>query len=239
MGEGLYFYLLAVFILADWQRRRQDGPADGLNGAVRSFMPLRVCRRAAGDTVVCHQRASALFRARASVWRVIRRLWLMMVLIVHGNGGEGLTADSYFSGLVIIGAGVGADNLRSLRLDFSALTVSTASEKWLSPLIGGLTGLITGATSVFVMPAVPFLQSLAWSKEELVQALGLSFTVSTVALAMGVVSPITRVRALALSLLSIVPALGRDVNGRRSGCELAPNSSGAASCYFCWCWVAN
>ncbi|MGL4718777.1 MAG: sulfite exporter TauE/SafE family protein, partial [Kluyvera intermedia] len=89
-----------------------------------------------------------------------------------------------------------------------ALTVSTASEKWLSPLIGGLTGLVTGATGVFVMPAVPFLQSLAWSKEELVQALGLSFTVSTVALAIGLYQHnALPMQALTLSLLSIVPAL--------------------------------
>jgi uncharacterized membrane protein YfcA len=35
---------------------------------------------------------------------------------------------------------------------------------------------------VFVFPAVPYLQALSLKKDELVQALGLSFTVSTVAL---------------------------------------------------------
>ena len=33
--------------------------------------------------------------------------------------------------------------------------VSGRVEKWLSPLMGGLTGVITGATGVFVIPAVP------------------------------------------------------------------------------------
>jgi uncharacterized protein len=32
---------------------------------------------------------------------------------------------------------------------------------------------------VFVIPAVPYLQVIGFDKEELVQALGLSFTVST------------------------------------------------------------
>lgn len=47
---------------------------------------------------------------------------------------------------------------------------------------GLLTGAVTSATGVFVFPAVPYLQSLKLGKEEMVQALGLSFTVSTLAL---------------------------------------------------------
>lgn len=57
--------------------------------------------------------------------------------------------------------------------------VSGRVEKWLSPLMGGLTGVITGATGVFVIPAVPRLQALGFRRDELVQATGLSFTLST------------------------------------------------------------
>jgi uncharacterized membrane protein YfcA len=46
-----------------------------------------------------------------------------------------------------------------------------------------VTGAITAATGVFVIPAVPYLQAIGLTKDELVQALGLSFTVSTLALA--------------------------------------------------------
>ncbi len=63
-----------------------------------------------------------------------------------------------------------------------AVQVSPPAERWLSPLAGALTGLITGATGVFVLPAVPYLQTLGLDKARLVQALGLSFTVSTLAL---------------------------------------------------------
>ena len=41
---------------------------------------------------------------------------------------------------------------------------------------------MTDATSVFVIPAVPYLQALGLGKNELVRALGLSFLVSTIAL---------------------------------------------------------
>ncbi|OLP57184.1 hypothetical protein BJF92_06570 [Rhizobium rhizosphaerae] len=61
--------------------------------------------------------------------------------------------------------------------------VPARHERWLSPLIGLVTGVLSGATGVFVVPAVPYIQALGLEKDELVQALGLSFTVSTVALA--------------------------------------------------------
>ena len=52
-----------------------------------------------------------------------------------------------------------------------------------APLVGAVTGVITGLTGVFVLPAVPYLQSLQLDRRELSQALGLSFTTSTLALA--------------------------------------------------------
>jgi len=66
------------------------------------------------------------------------------------------------------------------------LSAPRAWEPILSPVVGGITGLITAATGVFVVPAVPHLQAIGLEKEELVQALGLSFTVSTLALAVNV-----------------------------------------------------
>jgi uncharacterized membrane protein YfcA len=59
-------------------------------------------------------------------------------------------------------------------------------EPILSPVVGAITGLTTAATGVFVIPAVPYLQAIGFEKEDLVQAPGLSFTVSTMALAFNV-----------------------------------------------------
>src|SRR3989344_3992864 len=50
------------------------------------------------------------------------------------------------------------------------LRVPTAYEPWLGPLCGLLTGLVTAATGVFVIPAVPYLQALGLQRNELVQA---------------------------------------------------------------------
>ncbi|MEJ7932340.1 sulfite exporter TauE/SafE family protein [Ramlibacter sp. AN1015] len=56
---------------------------------------------------------------------------------------------------------------------------------------GSATGLVASATAVFALPLVPFLQSLRLDKDEMVQALGLGFTVATLSLALriGAVAP--------------------------------------------------
>lgn len=53
----------------------------------------------------------------------------------------------------------------------------------LGALVGAATGVVTALTGVFVIPAVPYLQSLGLGKDALIQAMGLSFSVSTIALA--------------------------------------------------------
>ena len=54
----------------------------------------------------------------------------------------------------------------------------------LSPMIGGINGILTGMTGSFVVPGVLYLQALALPRETLIQAMGILFTVSTVALAL-------------------------------------------------------
>lgn len=57
------------------------------------------------------------------------------------------------------------------------------SGRWVGAIVGLATGLVTSLTAVFVLPWVPYLQSLRLDKDATVQALGLSFTVATLALA--------------------------------------------------------
>jgi uncharacterized membrane protein YfcA len=88
------------------------------------------------------------------------------------------------------------------------LRVSSKTEGWLGPLSGALTGIITSATGVFVIPTVPYLQALGLNKDQLVQALGLSFTVSTLALAAGLMwRGALGDGELSASLLALIPAL--------------------------------
>lgn len=69
-----------------------------------------------------------------------------------------------------------------------------------------MTGLVTSATGVFVVPAVPYLQALSMQRDELIQAMGLCFTVSTPALAAGLACSFTT-GDVGRSALLLVPAL--------------------------------
>jgi uncharacterized membrane protein YfcA len=60
---------------------------------------------------------------------------------------------------------------------------------------------------VFVIPAVAYLQAIGLQKDELVQALGLSFTVSTLALAVALAGVDAFAPGLVLPSLAVVVSL--------------------------------
>lgn len=124
--------------------------------------------------------------AGAALAVVFRRLWPMMLAICLGTwAGLGLmtTASARF-GTALLGIALALYAVTGVAA--LPLFVPKPWERILSPIIGAVTGLITAATGVFVIPAVPYLQAIGLEKDELVQALGLSFTVSTIALAVNV-----------------------------------------------------
>lgn len=65
------------------------------------------------------------------------------------------------------------------------IRIPMCQEKLLSPIIGAMTGAVAGNTGISVVPVVPYLQALRLNKQELVQAMGLSFSISTIALGLG------------------------------------------------------
>jgi uncharacterized membrane protein YfcA len=62
------------------------------------------------------------------------------------------------------------------------LHVSPRTESWLGPAMGAANGAVSTATGVFMFPVIPYIQSLGLERDDLVQAQGISFTVSTLAL---------------------------------------------------------
>jgi uncharacterized protein len=96
------------------------------------------------------------------------------------------------------------------------LRLAPRHEGAVAPVVGVITGVVTGATGVFSVPAVPYLSAIGLGKDELIQALGLSFTVSTLALAVGLGASSVFTPALgALSFAALLPALGGMVLGQR------------------------
>ena len=141
-------------------------------------------------------------------WPLVRRLWPMMAGLCVGTwAGAGLLAADT-SGRATMALGVALVLYAVVSLAAVRFRVPAHAEPWLSPLVGGATGIVTGATGVFVIPAVPYLQALDLDKEELVQALGLSFTVSTLALAASLLREGVFATSIAgTSLLALAPSL--------------------------------
>ena len=108
-------------------------------------------------------------------------LWLALGLVTAFSPFSGLDAvDSTISstalGIVLVLYGIwGLRKPRLPRFEQRPLLVGT--------IVGLLTGFVTATTGVFVLPLVPYLQSLNLSKDEFIQTLGISFTVATLGLA--------------------------------------------------------
>jgi hypothetical protein len=139
---------------------------------------------------------------------LLSRLWLMMLGIVIGTLAGSTLLTSANTQWATVGLGAVLMAYAGLGLLAPPLAIPAPLERWLSPAAGLITGLITGGTGVFVIPAVPYLQGLGLSKDDLIQALGLSFTVSTVALAVGLErGGAIDLRSVVASALSVFPAL--------------------------------
>lgn len=95
---------------------------------------------------------------------VVRRLWPLFVFVIIGSLAAAILiaeadtalAAGLLGAMLIIYAGLGLSGAR--------FKVPVRSETALNPIIGILTGLISGVTAIFVIPVVPYLQSLDFSK---------------------------------------------------------------------------
>ena len=119
---------------------------------------------------------------------IMRRLWPLMLGTVVGiwlNAGM-LTGPYARYGTIVLGVLLVIYAILGLsRLNFS---VAPAHEKWVGGIVGVVTGMVSAATGVQVIPSMPFMQAIGMEKEELVQALGVFFTVATVGLAFNLTS---------------------------------------------------
>ena len=109
---------------------------------------------------------------------LVRRFWPMLVGICVGSTpGAGFLANDT-SGRASMALGVMLVAYALMSMVSPRLSVPPHTEWWLAPVVGAITGLIAILTGVFVLPLVPYLQSLGLQKDELIQALGLSLLIS-------------------------------------------------------------
>ena len=147
---------------------------------------------------------------------ILRRLWpfMLMATATVWLGATALTRIdlsllSTLLGLLI--TTYGAISLAGMRP-----AVRSSREVWLGPVAGAVNGILTGMTGSFVVPGVMFLQAIGLARDQLVQAMGILFTLST--LALGVVLEANSLLTLdqgQMSAAALVPALVGMVIGQR------------------------
>jgi uncharacterized membrane protein YfcA len=119
---------------------------------------------------------------------IIARLWPLMVSTVVGiwlNAGM-LTGPYARCGTIVLGLLLVIYAI--VGLSKFSFKVARSDEKWVGGIVGLVTGVVSAATGVQVVPSMPFMQAIGMEKDELVQALGVFFTVATVALAFNLTS---------------------------------------------------
>src|SRR5882724_3982228 len=119
---------------------------------------------------------------------IIRRLWPLMVGTALGIwlNADMLTGPYARYGTIILGLLLVIYAVIGLKK--FTFSVARSNEKWIGGLVGLITGLVYAATGVQVLPSMPYLQAIGLEKDELVQALGVFFTVATLALAFNLTS---------------------------------------------------
>jgi uncharacterized membrane protein YfcA len=155
----------------------------------------------------------------ANVWQslgphfypLLRRIWPMLAGICVGAWlGAGLMTGAYAE-WARVGLGLSLAVYAAIGLFKLRMSLPRRSEPWVAPFVGIATGFVAAGTGIFVIPSGPYLQATGLKKDEMVQALGITFTVSTVVLGgivahAGMINPnllIPTVVALAASLLGM------------------------------------
>lgn len=151
---------------------------------------------------------------RATFMPVLRRIGGMQVGVVIGTLAGALWLGVPAGAWASFALGVALIVYALWGLTGRQLHVSDAQARWVGPLVGMSTGLVTAVTGVFAVPAVPYLQALGFQRDSLIQAMGISFTTSTVVLAIGLAAnggyPVSVIGG---SVAMLAPAIGGMVLG--------------------------
>lgn len=224
MSESTVFLsqLLLVFLLA--------GVVKGVTGmglptVAMALLSLSMPPVAAAALLLVPSLLTNLWQLLAgpSIRDLLQRLWLMLLGIVVGTLASVTWLASADPQRAAMWLGLALLAYAIHGLLSPAVGLPARLEAWLSLPVGVLTGLVTGATGVLVMPVVAYLQMLSLDREQLIQALGLSFTVSTLALAAGLaMQDALLLSQLGWSAIAIVPALAGMWLGQRLRRRISP-----------------
>ncbi len=177
-----YLLIALAFLVAGLVK---GGVGLGLPPIAMALLVLAIPPIEAASLLVVPSLLTNLWQATggSALVTLLRRFWLRLLAaalttilgsgwLAYGNGDAAVTLLGVVLGIYAASA-----------LWKITARINERSERWLSPIVGALTGAATAITGVSSVPVIPYLQSLNLHRDDLVQAMGLSFTFSTIALA--------------------------------------------------------
>jgi uncharacterized membrane protein YfcA len=112
-----------------------------------------------------------------------------------------------------------------INLNSLDVSIPRGSERWAGPIFGAINGVLTGMTGSFVVPGVLYLQAIGLPRDMLIQAMGILFTASTVALAVALGGRNLLTFGLgAISTAAVLPAVVGMIVGQRLRRKLSETS---------------
>ena len=179
--EPLLYFIAAVFLLAGF-----------VKGVVGLGLPTVSMGLLAVTMAPSHALAIVIVPAVVTnIWQtfvgsylrdILRRLWPLLIGTALGIWLNRGSLTGSYAHYVPIALGVLLVIYAIIGLSKFAFAVAPRNEKWVGGIVGLITGMISAATGVQVIPSMPFMQAIGMEKDELVQALGVFFTVATVML---------------------------------------------------------
>lgn len=96
------------------------------------------------------------------------------------------------------------------------IQIPTKHERLFGIVFGAVNGVFTGMTGSFVVPGILYLQAIGLSKDRLIQAMGVLFSLSTIGLALALQkSDYLSMEQLTSSCLAVIPAIVGMVIGQK------------------------
>jgi len=141
-------------------------------------------------------------------WVIFRRLWLFLLSASAAVwlGVAVLTRVNLYWLSALLGVLIVVYSV--VALAGLNLTLTKKQETGLAPLVGLINGLLTGMTGAFVVPGVFYLQSIGLARDMLIQAMGMLFTVSTLALGISLqANHLLTVELGQMSVVALLPAI--------------------------------
>lgn len=178
--EGLTIFIGVAFLFAGWVK---GAIGVGLPTVVMGVLSVVMPPAQAASLMVLPAIGTNIWQMAAgpSLGKLLRRFAGMIVGVFLGTFATiGLMTRSAAGASAALGAVLAAYGVYGLVA--RRFEIDARYERWTSPLIGLATGMISGATGVFVIPTVPYLTSLRMTSEELVQSIGISAFVCPLAL---------------------------------------------------------